>query len=146
MIFVVSGLDSAGARAQESEAIVNWAFRQFAEKTLGTAGTQVAEAPVAMGEAQSVGLELAEDLKLLIPQTVGGAGVSAEVVFNGPFRAPVEKGAQMGEMIITREDLPEVRVPLVTSDAVAAGGFMVKVTAAAKHLLERLNNGPQTAS
>ncbi len=146
VIFVISGLDSSEARAQESEAIVNWAFRQFSEKTIGTAGTRVTEAPVALGEVQTVGLELAEDLKLLIPQTVGGAGVEAEVIFNGPFRAPVEKGAEMGEMIITREDLPEVRVPLVTSDAVPAGGFMIKVTAAAMHLLERLNNGPQGAS
>ncbi len=146
VIFVISGLDSAEARAQESEAIVNWAFRQFSEKTIGTAGTQVTEAPVVLGEVQSVGLELAEDLKLLIPQTVGGAGIKAEVVFTGPFRAPVEKGAKMGEMIITREDLPEVRVPLVTSDTVPAGGFMIKVTAAAMHLLERLNNGPQDAS
>ncbi|MEM6304366.1 MAG: D-alanyl-D-alanine carboxypeptidase family protein [Pseudomonadota bacterium] len=146
VIFVVSGLPSAEARAQESEAIVNWAFRQFAEQTLGTAGTRVAEAPVALGDVQTVGLELAEDLTLLVPQGIAGPGFTAEAVFDGPLRAPLGKGAEVGEMIITREDLPEVRVPLVTSDAVAAGGFMIRVTAAAMHLLERLNNGPQPAA
>src|SRR6056297_3366680 len=33
VIFAVTGLDSAAQRARESEAIVNWAFRQFARKT-----------------------------------------------------------------------------------------------------------------
>ncbi|MBD3662831.1 D-alanyl-D-alanine carboxypeptidase family protein [Sulfitobacter aestuariivivens] len=146
VIFVISGLDTAESRAQESEAIVNWAFRQFSERTLGTAGTQITQAPVALGNAQTVGLELAEDFTLLTPFTTGGEGVSAQVVYKGPFRAPIEKGAQLGEMIVTREGLPEVRVPLVASDAVAPGGFMVRITAAALHLLERLNAGPQSAT
>ena len=46
----------------------------------------------------------------------------------------------------TRDGLPEVRVPLVASDSVAPGGFMVRMTAAAQHLLNRLNAGPQGAS
>ncbi len=145
VIFVISGLETAAERARESESIVNWAFRQFSQKTLGTAGTQLAEAQVVMGASATVGLELAEDLSVLTPITAGG-GLDGEIVFNGPFRAPVIKGDEIGELILTRDGLPEVRVPLVASDTVQPGGFMVKVTAAAKHLFERLNAGPQDAS
>ena len=145
VIFVISGLNTAEARAQESEAIVNWAFSQFAERDLGRAGTEITQVPVVLGDVQTVGLELKEDLSLLAP--VGPtAQVNAEAIFKGPFRAPVTKGDEMGELLITREGLPDVRVPLVASDSVGAGGFMVKLTAAAMHLIERLNAGPQGAS
>ena len=145
IIFAISGLETAAQRAQESEAIVNWAFRQFTQRTLGEAGTQLVEAPVAMGMVQTVGLELQNDLSVLTPVT-GGQEVQAEVIYSGPFRAPIAKGAELGELVLTREGLPEVRVPLVATDAVAPGGFMVKITAAARHLLARLNAGPQGAS
>lgn len=145
VIFVISGLTSAAARARESEAIVNWAFRQFSERSLGKAGKQIAEAPVAMGVEQSVGLELAEDLSVLAPVR-NTEDLKAEVIYTGPFHAPVSKGDELAALLITRENLPEIRVPLVASASVAPGGFMVKVTAAAKHLIERLNAGPQDAS
>ncbi|MFZ9074053.1 MAG: D-alanyl-D-alanine carboxypeptidase family protein, partial [Paracoccaceae bacterium] len=46
IVFVISGLASTEERAQEAEAIVNWAFRQFSMKSFGKKGTVVAEAPV----------------------------------------------------------------------------------------------------
>lgn len=143
VIFVLSGLETAEARAQESEAIVNWAFRQFSEKSFGTPGTRITQAPVVMGDVQKVDLELKEDLNLLVSVATGQPQIEAEAIYYGPFRAPIEKGAELGELIITREGLPEVRTPLVASNAVAPGGFMVRLTAAALHLLERINTGPQ---
>lgn len=145
VVFVISGLDTAEARAQESEAIVNWAFRQFSERTLGEAGTQITEVPVALGAVQTVGLELKDKLTMLTPFT-GSNEVTAEAIYQMPFKAPIEKGAEMGELVITREGLPEVRVPLVASDDVAPGGFMIKLAAAAQHLLARINAGPQESS
>ena len=145
VIFVITGLDTAAARAQEAEAIVNWAFRQFTQRDLGKAGKQLAEAPVALGMVQSVGLELAGGQSVLAPVTGDGGG-KGEVSYNGPFHAPITKGETLGELVINREELPEIRVPLVASDSVAPGGFMVKLTAAATYLLARLNAGPQDAS
>ncbi|MEO0666156.1 MAG: D-alanyl-D-alanine carboxypeptidase family protein, partial [Pseudomonadota bacterium] len=46
IIFVVTGLDTPAQRAEESERIVNWAFRQFAEQVVAPAGTRLAEADV----------------------------------------------------------------------------------------------------
>ncbi len=145
VIFVLSGLDTAAARAQESEAIVNWAFRQFSQRSMGPAGTLIADAPVALGAATTVGMELAEDLSVLVPVS-GGSDITAEIVYTGPLRAPILKGDAVGELVLTRGDLPEVRTPLVASTSVGAGGFMVKLQAAAMHLLTRLNEGPEAAS
>ncbi len=145
VIFVLSGLESAAARAQESEAIVNWAFRQFSQRSMGAAGTQIAEVPVVLGAKSNVALELEKDLSVLIPVS-GGSELTAEVVYKGPLRAPIAKGETIGELVLTRGDLPDVRATLVAKDAVAAGGFMVKLEAAARHLLTRLNEGPEDAS
>jgi D-alanyl-D-alanine carboxypeptidase (penicillin-binding protein 5/6) len=144
VIFAISGLDSASARARESEAIVNWAFRQFARKSVVKAGDEVARAPVWMGEAQSVGLTPAEDVETLLP-VLGGDQVAAQVVFTGPVRAPVAAGDQLAELVLTPEGLPETRVPLVAAEAVAQGGFVTRLRTVSGLLIKRLQEGPEGA-
>ena len=144
VIFAISGLDSAAARARESEAIVNWAFRQFARKSVVKAGEEVARAPVWMGEAQSVGLTPAEDIETLLP-VLGGDQVAAQVVYTGPVRAPVAAGDQMAELVLTPEGLPETRVPLVAAEAVAQGGFVTRLRTVSGLLIKRLQEGPEGA-
>ncbi|TNF61071.1 MAG: D-alanyl-D-alanine carboxypeptidase [Rhodobacteraceae bacterium] len=143
VIFVISGLDTAQARARESEAIVNWSFRQFTQRDLVKAGTRLATADVWMGERQSVGLVPAEDVTALVP-VLAGSSLQGEVLFKGPVEAPVEAGQPLGELVFTPEGLPEVRVPLVAESAVARGGFLVRIGTAAQMLLTRFTNGPET--
>ena len=78
----------------------------------------------------------AEDHTILIP-TVSAQGLSSEVVYNSPINAPVSQGQQLGELIVKPEGLPEYRVPLVAENAVAEGGFMVRITAVAQVLLRQ---------
>ncbi len=94
VVFVISGLDSAQIRAEEAQAIVNWAFRQFVEKSILDAGTEVARADVWMGDVTSVGLTPAKDINTLLP-VLGGDDLKAEVVYQGPVRAPIAKGDEL---------------------------------------------------
>lgn len=144
VIFVLSGLDSANARAEESEAIVNWSFRQFAEVSLARAGQPLAIADVWMGARETVNLVPAEDITALMPVT-SAQNVAAEVVFEGPIDAPIAKGQPLAELVFTPEGLPERRIPLVAETAVERGGFMVRLTTVANLLLTRLANGPEGA-
>lgn len=136
VIFVITGLASDKDRAEESEAIVNWAFRQFTEKTLVKSGTRVTEAPVWMGAADTVGLVPAADVRLLVPAQVQEQ-VTAEVIYTGPVRAPVTAGQQLAELIVHVPDLPDARIPLVAEADVAAGGFTKRLTTAAEVLIRR---------
>ncbi|WBL32261.1 D-alanyl-D-alanine carboxypeptidase [Sinirhodobacter sp. HNIBRBA609] len=130
IVFVITGLTSETERAQEAEAIANWAFRQFVLKTLANKGSRLAEAPVWLGAADKVGLTPAEDLSLLIPAAAQDA-IKAEAVFTGPVAAPIATGDQLGELVLTIPGLNEPkRVALVAAEDVAAGGFMVRVKAA----------------
>ena len=133
IVFAISGLTSDSERAEEAERIATWAFRQFALKTAVKAGVRVAEAQVFMGDVETVGLVAAADVKLLIPALVQD-GLQAEVVYTGPLSAPIAKGTQLAELVIHVADLPEHRIPLLAETDVAKGGFMTRLTAAARAL------------
>jgi len=138
VVFVISGLDSDAARRQESESLVNWAFRQFVRKTVARAGAEIVQAPVFLGAADSVPLTLAEDLTLLIP-AMDRDGLMAQAVFDGPLEAPVTAGQTVGELVVSVPDLGERRLPLVTAGEVAKGGFMVRMEAAAQAVAARIS-------
>ncbi|PYE80859.1 D-alanyl-D-alanine carboxypeptidase family protein [Pseudoroseicyclus aestuarii] len=143
IIFVLMGLDSTAARREEGERIVNWAFRQFAEREIGEAGTRIAEAEVWMGQQDTVGLALPEDTVLLLP-VMSQEDLDAEVVYSGPVEAPIAAGDTLAELVVSRDGLPETRLPLVAETDVARGGFMPRVRVAAHVLIDRF--GPEGAS
>jgi D-alanyl-D-alanine carboxypeptidase (penicillin-binding protein 5/6) len=145
VIFVITGLDSEKARAEESQAVVNWAFRQFVSRILAKAGTRVAEAEVFMGTEAMVGLVPAADVTALVPAQVQ-EGVTAEVVYNGPLMAPVEAGTAVAELIVHIPGLPDLRAPLVAETAVARGGFVTRLGTAAAALRARVMGDAAPAS
>jgi D-alanyl-D-alanine carboxypeptidase (penicillin-binding protein 5/6) len=145
VIFVVTGLDTAAERAQESRSIVNWAFRQFTMRNVGKAGDEFAVAPVWMGAEPTVGLVAGEDMNVLMPVLSSG-DIDAEVVFTGPVEAPIAKGDQLAELVFTPEGLPEKRLPLVADRAVEAGGFLSRMTTAARILVTQMIQGPEEQS
>ena len=139
IVFVITGLDSEQARAEEAERIVNWAFRQFAEREVTQAGTRIAEAEVWMGEVPLVGLTTTDDLSLLVPVATIDA-VDAEVVYDGPIEAPIAAGDEIAELVITLDGLPETRVPLVADADVARGGFQARLAVAMDVLLDKIRD------
>lgn len=144
VIFVVSGMETDQIRAEESTAIVNWAFRQFAQRQIATAGQVLASADVWRGAQASVGLVPENDVSLLLP-ALDSDQVEAEIVHQGPVNAPVRKGQVLGEMILTRQGLDPVTVPLVADSDVPLGGFTTRVLSTSQLLLERFTQ-PQAAT
>ncbi|EEW25503.1 D-alanyl-D-alanine carboxypeptidase family protein [Rhodobacter ferrooxidans] len=136
IVFAITGLPSETARAEESERIVNWAFRQFALKTVAKSGVRVAEAEVWLGDAATVGLVPAADVTRLLPALVQDQ-MSAEVVYTGPLQAPIAKGDEVAELVLHIPNMPDARVPLVAEADVGKGGFLGRLTAAAKVLQAR---------
>ena len=134
VIFVVTGLDTVAARAEEAEKIVTWAFRQFVEKEVATSGTLITEADVWMGNQTRVGLTVQDDLTMLVP-VIGANDINAFAEFSGPIEAPIEAGQQLGELVVEVEGLPETRHPLVADRAIARGGVMPRLRAAMTVLL-----------
>lgn len=139
--FVITGLGTPQDRADEAERIVNWGFRQFAEREVVAAGTILTEADVFLGDRPSVGLTIEDGVTLLLPALLADDAVTGEVVFSGPLEAPVLAGTEVGELIVRAEGLADHRVPLVVAEDVATGGFLVRIRTAAGIVLQEVLGG-----
>lgn len=137
VVFVVTGMDSEQQRAEESERIVNWAFRQFVQKTVVEKNRMMAQVPVWMGETEQVGLVVAEDVSMLIPALVQG-DIPAEISYRSPLQAPIAEGQVLGELVISIPDMPETKVELIADRDVARGGFLPRIRTAARILFGKL--------
>lgn len=137
IVLVISGLDSEKARAEEAQKIVNWAFREFIQKTVAKKGTKITDAPVWMGSEKSVGLVVDKDLALLLP-SLAQDGLKATVHYSGPIPAPIKAGTKLAEMEIDIPGHAAVAVPLVAEKDVAKAGFAGHVGTAFAILRARL--------
>jgi len=140
VIVMINGMESAAARSNEAERLLNWAFREFSMNTLFEGDTEIARADVWLGGAEQVGMAPVEDISLLLSYQVL-PGITAKVSFEGPIEAPIAKGDMLGELII---DIPESgvqRFPLAATEDVAAAGFADRFMAAVGILFRRVMAG-----
>lgn len=136
VIFVITGLESEAARAQESEQILNWAFRQFSLRTIAPMDKVLMEAPVWLGEAATVPLLPTQEVTVLVPAVRAGE-VSARVDWKGPLQAPLSAGTVVGDIVVSVPDMPEKRVPVMLGADVPKAGFVRRLSTAARVLAER---------
>jgi D-alanyl-D-alanine carboxypeptidase (penicillin-binding protein 5/6) len=144
VIFVLTGLASEKDRAEEAERMVNWAFRQFVQKTVITGGTEIARASVWMGDQQDIGLIVAQDISLLLPALERDV-LAGEVIYFGPIEAPVSQGHQVAELVLTLKDMPDVRIALVSDRDVARGGILTRLRTAVVVIYRQYIGGAQGA-
>jgi D-alanyl-D-alanine carboxypeptidase (penicillin-binding protein 5/6) len=120
LIVVVNGLKNARDRAQESRKLLEWGFRAFEPRRIFGAGEIVGEASVFGGEKGRVSLRARGPVSLLLPRGSGDR-VSARIVYRGPLTAPVQEGAEIGRLLVTRGDVKTLDIPLYAAEAVAPG-------------------------
>lgn len=137
VVLMITGLDSKRQRAEESERLIEWGFREFRNAQLFAAGDRVADAEVWLGDTARVPLVTAADVSVTLPFDAA-APSRMRAVYDGPIEAPIEEGAQIASLVIETEGLPPVTVPLLAGRTVARGGYVTRVQAAASTLLDRL--------
>lgn len=140
VVFVLTGMASEKERAEESERVVNWAFRQFVQKKIADKGTEIARADVWMGNHSEIGLVVAEDFSLLLP-ALERKVLSAEVVYRDPIEAPVTKGQQVAKLVVSLKDLPDAHIALVSDRDVERGGFLPRLRTSFNVLYTRYLGG-----
>jgi D-alanyl-D-alanine carboxypeptidase (penicillin-binding protein 5/6) len=133
IVFVLSGLTSERERAEESERVVSWAFRQFVRKPLADSGVEIAKIPVWMGDSSEVGVSATEPVDVLVP-LVASKELEMKVEFEGPVAAPISAGDRVAELVITGPEMEPRRVPLVADSDIGIGGPLVRIRAAAETL------------
>ncbi len=136
IVVVITGMATDRERSQEAERILNWAFREFVQKTVATKGTRITDADVWMGSKTKVGLVLDQDLSMLLP-SLAQDKLKAEVAFTSPIEAPIAEGQKLAEMTITVPGMEPTTVPLVADQPVAKGGFASRMKTAFGVLTQR---------
>ena len=133
VIFVIAGLQSEKARAEEAERLAAWAFRDFTMKQVVPQGETVASVPVWLGKKSQVALTTRNGLNILLP--IGAeSGVVAEAVYDGPIRAPVSKGDRLGTLEIQIPGVGPAQVALVAAESIDDAGFIGRLKGAAQRL------------
>ena len=117
LIVVVNGLEDIEDRATEAKKMLEWGFRNFETRTLIAADQQVGYAKVFGGESRSVKLVAKEPVKVMVHKS-GGDKLIARVVYNGPVRAPVQAGQQVGVVRVWRSGNIAVETPVYAAEAV----------------------------
>ncbi len=112
VILVLNGMTSMHQRAEEGERMMDWAFREFEDVTLFTAGDVVEHAPVWLGSNPTVPLVGGRDLVVTMPRS-WKKNANVAVQYDAPIRAPVAKGDQLGKLVVSGQGVPAMEVPLL---------------------------------
>lgn len=134
VIMVINGLSSMRERSEESERLVEWAFREFNNYALFKAGDTVTDAEVWLGQSASVPLLAKESLEITLPRRAR-RDMKVTAVYDGPIAAPIKKGEAIGKLVVSAPGVETVELPLVAGADVARLGFMGRITTAIQHIL-----------
>lgn len=135
LIAVVLGTESEKARIQDSKALLNYGFRFFETNKLYAAGQKLTDVRVWYGEPEQVGAGPVEDIYITVPRGQYDK-LTAEMEIESSLEAPVEKGQELGEVIVSLGDDVKLKRPLVSLEPAAEGGVMTWMRDSVLQMLE----------
>jgi len=117
IILVLNGLPTMKARAQESERLIEWAFREFNDYRLFAAGDKVDDGEVWLGGEPKVPLTVGKDFVVTLPRKAR-KDMKVTVEYDRPIPAPVQKGETVGKVVMTVPNMTPVEAPLIAAASV----------------------------
>ena len=132
VIVVVNGLTSMHQRSEEAERLLDWAYREFENVSLFTAGDTVEQAPVWLGTSATVPLVGGRDLVMTLPR---GWQTKAKITveYQSPVRAPISRGTEIGKLHVAGDGVPETDVVLLAGVDVPRLGLPGRAMAVLSH-------------
>jgi serine-type D-Ala-D-Ala carboxypeptidase (penicillin-binding protein 5/6) len=129
LILVFNGLSSMRVRAEESERLLEWGFREFENVSLFRAGETVEEVPVHLGDRRTVPLVGARDVVVTLPRQ-WRRNLQARLRYDAPVAAPIAKGRELGRLEVTGQGVPPMSLPLLAGAEVNRLGLVPRIPAA----------------
>jgi len=134
LILAVNGLGSERERAEESQRILEWGFREFKTYPLYAAGAVVDNADVWQGVYGKVPLVVDEDVNIMITRDAR-RDLKVKVAYQGPLTAPITAGSRVGLMTITAPNMPTRQVPLLAGSDVEQEGLLGRAIGALQQMI-----------
>lgn len=140
LISVVMGAQSANARANENQTLLNYGFRFFESHRLYQGKTALSEAKVWKGNDQTVPLGLAEDLFVTIPRRHYN-DLKAEINIDKKITAPINEGEKHGSVSVTLKNEPLLVRDLIALKSVEQGNIARRLYDGVLMMMEKSDDG-----
>ena len=134
LIEVVAGLPSWNSRVVESKRLIEWGFGAWSAKPLFQAGAKVGTAKVQLGSSSEVPLIAPRNLAVTVPAGLSSGNIQTKIRYEGPLVAPIVKGQEVAQLVITTGDTPPQVVPLVAGEDVGKAGLFGRMWLGLKSL------------
>jgi len=135
LITVVLGTDSANARADASQALLNYGFRFFETHKLYDAGTQLTTSRIWKGSSEAIALGLDHALFVTIPRGQYNS-LDASMNIDQRIMAPVTTGQALGTVQVMLGEQLVAKQPLVSLQTIGEGSFWQRISDEALLYLE----------
>lgn len=122
LIVVVNGMKSAKDRAMETKKLLDWGFRSFESRQLFPEGQVIGDAQVFGGDQRSLPLVSPKPIRVLVRHG-DGERISARIVYTGPLKAPIQKGAEVARLRVNRGDMQALDIPLYANADIREGNM-----------------------
>jgi D-alanyl-D-alanine carboxypeptidase (penicillin-binding protein 5/6) len=132
LILVLNGMPSMRVRAEESQRLLEWGFREFDNVTLFRAAEVVEEVPVYLGERRRVPLVSQRDVTVTLPRAWRNR-LQVRVHYDAPVPAPVSRGQPLGRIEVAGQGIPPFSEPLHAGMAVERLGLVSRIPAIIGH-------------
>ena len=132
LISIVLGTASDKARIAESQRLLNYGYRFFKTRRVYAAGEQISEARIWMGQSESLGLGVAEDLYLTLPRDAFDS-LQSTIEVADYIRAPMRIGQKLGRSVLMADNQVVGEVPLLALQKIEQGGIFLRM----KHSIQR---------
>jgi D-alanyl-D-alanine carboxypeptidase (penicillin-binding protein 5/6) len=132
LISIVLGTASDKARIAESQRLLNYGYRFFKTRRVYAAGEQISEARIWMGQTESLGLGVAEDLYLTLPRDAFDS-LQSTIEVADYIRAPMRIGQKLGRSVLMADNQIVGEVPLLALEKVEQAGIFLRM----KHSIQR---------
>ena len=115
LIAVASGFETKNSRSSESLKILNWGFRNTNTFEISKKGETIFELDTWLGKKSKITATTKEDYYVTInKKDIRHLTVSLE--YEGPIEAPINKGKQIANIIVSNKDQVLKKLPLYASE------------------------------
>ncbi len=134
VIAVASGFDTKNLRSSESLKLLNWGFRNTNTFEISTKEKTFFELDTWLGSRNKIKATTKEDYFLTInKKDISHLTVSLE--YSGPIKAPIKKGTQVANLVVSMKDDQIKKLPLYASEDLKKVNFFKSLLTSLNYLI-----------
>ena len=134
LIGVASGFETKNSRSSESLKLLNWGFRNTNTFEISKKDEAIFELDTWLGKKNKIKAITKEDFYVTVnKKDIRHLTVSLE--YNGPIRAPIDEGAQIAYIIISKKDEVLKKLPLYAAEDLKKVNFFKSLLTSLNYLI-----------